>query len=159
MFKPKEPVAAYIPNYYRWLVADTSLALGSSFRSFALPALVFLATGSESQAGVIQATAVAVSGATLLVGGFYMLLIPKQMLGRVWAAVGVSNAVIAPLVSLGLGYSLEHWGPTATGLLLALGMAPPTLFTLTSRQILAIPGPDGWEDFIKANRITPTAIA
>lgn len=89
-------------------------------------------------------------------GGFYMLMIPKRMLGRVWAAAGVGNALIAPLVSLGLGYSLEHLGPTPTGLLLAAGMAPVALFTITSRDTMAIPLPDQWEDYLKTHGLTLT---
>lgn len=89
-------------------------------------------------------------------GGFYMLMIPKRMLGRVWAAAGVGNALIAPLVSLGLGYSLEHLGPTPTGLLLAAGMAPMALFTITSRDTMSIPLPDQWEEYLKTHGLSLT---
>lgn len=88
-------------------------------------------------------------------GGFMMLVIPKHLLGRTFAATGLGNAICAPLVSLGLGFLLENAGPTVTGLTLAACLALVASAALTSRVITGLPLPDQWEDYIDAHQLRP----
>ncbi|RRD44599.1 MFS transporter [Buchananella hordeovulneris] len=88
-------------------------------------------------------------------GGFMMLVIPKHLLGRTFAATGLGTAICAPLVSLGLGFLLENAGPTVTGLTLAACLALVASAALTSRVITGLPLPDQWEEYIDAHQLRP----
>ncbi|WP_371164423.1 MFS transporter [Buchananella felis] len=118
MFKSRFPLSANAVNYYRWLVADTSLSLGAAFRAFALPVLVFLATGSESQAGIIQATATAVSGASLLAGGVIVDHFDRRKLVMVEAVTGI--VVTGAAIAWALAFGLSFWMLLVVGVLMAL---------------------------------------
>lgn len=88
-------------------------------------------------------------------GGFVMTIIPKNLLGRTFAATGLGGAAFAPLVFLGLGLSLEHLGATATGLILTAALALVSSASLTSRDLLSLPVPEKWGDYIKERGLTP----
>lgn len=76
-------------NYYRWLVADTSAQLGTSIRQFALPVLVVLAGGSNTQAGTLFAVSSLIAGILALVGGVIIDRYDRRKLFLIFCALGV----------------------------------------------------------------------
>lgn len=76
-------------NYYRWLVADTSSQLGTSIRQFALPVLVVLAGGSNTQAGTLFAVSSLMVGILALVGGVIIDRYDRRKLFLIFSALGV----------------------------------------------------------------------
>ena len=80
-------------------------------------------------------------------GGFMMKLIPKDMLGRVFAFLQVLGIAVGPLVGLFVGVGLDRYSLNLTaGILIAI-MALVSLGSLVP-ALRNIPTPDKWDEYL-----------
>lgn len=85
-------------------------------------------------------------------GGFGMLLVPQQMIGRYTAIIRLGELIMFPLAMLFVGFGLTYLGELLTGGILIAGMML-VVFIIIHPQILKIPTPEKWEGYLESLKL------
>lgn len=85
-------------------------------------------------------------------GGFLMVVVPDEFLGRVFAVNQVMSLVVTPLVSLSVGFGLDYLGLKVTGLSLLTVMLLISVLAVR-KELRLIPLPTQWETYLESMKI------
>lgn len=80
--------------------------------------------------------------------GFFMLITPRAMQGRIGALMGIGAMALAPLAPGIAGLGLEHLGAGPTFAIFAGICAAGALAAAGGRQLRRIPVASAWEDYV-----------